>query len=442
MIANRNFRVKSAACVVALAIFTSAAAQTPPKEAPESREGLPASYTGPASAVAAIVDDKVITTYDVEQRLKFMLLTGGAQQVTQQMLQQLQARALRDLVEEDLKLLEADKYDVKVETKEIDDELRNMGAQNGLSLEDLEEALKAQGISISSMRQQIKSNIAWSNLVQGRFHSRVRVDDAEVDDTLKRMRDEASKEQFLVSEICIPVPDPSQAQAYYQGSLQLIEQMRKGVPFAAVAQQFSACPSAAAGGDIGWVHAGELPKEIDQALRVLPQGAVTNPIPSEGAFMIMALRDKRPAVVPGEQSWTLAYVSAPASIGHNAALTDLQKVKSADVCATSALRLDLGPNVSIAHLENMKLGDIDERFRDAVKDLDRGDLSGMIEADGAYHMVYVCDKDDGLGLPSRQAIEDRIYGRQMGKISQQYLRDVERKTMVDIRMKTGATPNG
>jgi peptidyl-prolyl cis-trans isomerase SurA len=238
------------------------------------------------------------------------------------------------------------------------------------------------------------------------------------------------------------VPDPTQAQAYYDGSLQLIEQMRRGVPFTVVAQQFSACPSAATGGDLGWIHAGELPKELDDALHALPPGSVTNPIPSEGAFMILAVRDKREPVVAGEQSWTLSYASAPLSMGRNDAILALQKLSTADACGGSALRLDMGPNIDVALIENAKLSDIDERFRSSVEDLSRGDLSGIVEADGALHIVYVCDKDEGLGLPSREAIEDRIYGRKLNQISQQYLRDLERKTMVDIRLKSQPAPNG
>ena len=100
----------------------------------------------------------------------------------------------------------------------------------------------------------------------------------------------------MCRKFCIPVADRNQIQQYYQGALQLIEQMRRGVPFAVVAQQFSACTSAAGGGDLGWVRAGELAPELDAAIKELPQGAVTNPIASDGAFIIMAVRDKREAV--------------------------------------------------------------------------------------------------------------------------------------------------
>lgn len=449
MISIRDFSVKTAACAIffgtilsSVPAFSQGAGQAagPAAPADASRKGVPSTYHGPMSAVAAIVNDHVITTYDVQQRVTLMLMSSGGK-VTPEMLPQLQTQAVRDLVEDQLKSEEIAKFKVPVDDSEVNDHLQGMISQSRVTPQQFEAELKQHGVSIDTLKKEIRTSIGWMNLVQGRFRDRVRVDQDQVDDTLERMREDAKKEQYLVSEICIPVPEPSKAQEYYNASLSLIEQMRKGVPFAAVAHQFSACPSAASGGDLGWLHAGELPKELDEAIRALPPGSVTNPIPSEGAFMIMAVRDKRPAVVPGEPSWTLVYASAPESVGRNKALTELQKIKTADACGSSQ-RLDLGPDVSVALQENMKLSDIDPRFRSAVDGLGRGDMSGIVEADGAYHMVYVCDKDEGLGLPSRSAIEDRLYSRQLSQIAQQYLRDIERKSMVDIRLKSQETPNG
>lgn len=404
------------------------------QQAPDDREGLPESYQGPVSAVAAIVNDTVITTYDVQQRVRLMYLSAGGR-VTPQMLPQLQLQAVRDLVEDQLKLQEAKKFDLVIEEDEIDGEIRQMAAQSGRTPEQLLEILKADGISKQTLQNEISSGIAWPRLVQGRYGKRARVTDDEIDSTLARMREDATQEQVLVSEICIPVPSPDQAQAYYDGSLQLIEQMRKGVPFAVVAQQFSACTTAAAGGDMGWVRPAELPADLGAAVRNLEPGSVTNPIPSEGAFMILAVRDKREAVRQGDKSWTFAYASTPVSTGRAAARTALEKLSTAEACAGGrTLRQDLGPNVSVAMIENASLKDIDERFQSAVESLDRGKLSEIVEADGELHVLFGCEIDEGLGIPSRSAIEDRIYARQLERISQQYLRDVERKSTVDIRI--------
>ena len=405
------------------------------------REGIPETYQGPTSAVAAIVNDSVITTFDVEQRLKLMILSSGGR-INPQLLPQLQAQAVRDLVEEKLKLQEAKEFELTIENDEIDAEVKQIAAQGGVTPEQLAATLQADGVSINALRNQIEASIAWPRLVQGRYGKRVRVSDDEIDATMERMKEDASKEQFLVSEICIPIPSQEEAQQYYEGALSLIEQMRRGVPFAVVAQQFSACTSAASGGDLGWVRAGELPPELDEAVRALPQGAVTNPIPSEGAFMILALRDRREAVAKGEESWTLAYAGAPVSMGRNAARQALAKLPTADACGGREQHADLGQGVGVALIENVTLDNIAPRFRDAVTGLKRAELSPIVEADDALHVVYVCEHDEGLGIPSRAAIEDRIYGRQLNRIANQYLRDVERKSMVDIRLRTEPPPAG
>jgi peptidyl-prolyl cis-trans isomerase SurA len=102
-------------------------------------------------------------------------------------------------------------------------------------------------------------------------------------------------------------------------------------------------------------------------------------------------------------------------------------------------------------VEGATLANVDERFRPAVENLERGELSEIIEADDTMHILYACEVDEGLGIPSREAIEDRLYGRQLERIAQQYLRDVERKSTVDIRLRgpaerpqeaQAAAPNG
>lgn len=397
----------------------------------------PAEEAGPAEAIAAIVNDTVITTYDVRQRMRMELLSAQGQ-IPPEALPQFQQQVLRNLIEDRLKLQEAAEWEFEVDESEINAQVQQMAAESGLTVDLLKKVLAANRISIDTLRSQIKAGIVWPRLVQARFGRKVRVNDNEIESTLERMREDATKEQYLVSEICLAVNEPSRAQDYYQAGLQLIEQIRRGVPFAVVAQQFSSCTTAAAGGELGWVRAGELPPELDNALKGMPIRAVTNPIPSEGAFMILVLRDKREAVVAGEPSYTFAYAGAPTSMGKTAARQALEKLPAADACGGGAQRQDLGQGVGVALVENMTLDGVDPRFRSAVEDLERGELSPIIEADDALHAVYVCEKDDGLGLPSRAALEDKLYGRQLSLIAQRYLRDVEREATIDIRLDDAA----
>lgn len=396
----------------------------------------------PREAVAAVVNDSVITTYDVRQRMKLMLMSAPNGLAPPEALAQVQRQALRGLIEEKLKLQEMVKFELEASDADIAKELALIAAESNMTTAELEQSLAAQGVSIRTIMQQLQASMLWPELVRGRFRDRVRVSDDEIENTLQRMREDATLEQYRVSEICIPVGDPSRAQQYYEGGLQLIEQMRRGVPFTAVAQQFSACTTAAVGGDLGWVRAGELAPELDAAIRELEPGSVTNPIPSEGAFMILAVRDKRAAVVAGEPTFKLAYASAPEAVGDTAARAAFDMLATADACSGRALRLDLGETIGFTLLENVTLDALQPQFAEWIEDLDRGETSPIIRADGYYHAAYVCDKDEGLGLPSREALEGRIFSRQLNRISQQYLRDIERKSSIDIRLKQALATSG
>jgi peptidyl-prolyl cis-trans isomerase SurA len=389
-----------------------------------------------ASAVAAVVNDKVITTTDVQQRMRLMIMNSG-HQITQAMFGQLQQQALQDLVEEQLKFEEADRFKVEVTDAEVDAEIATIARDAGLTPDEMRQQLKSTGIEISGLKSQLRATLIWQRIVQGRFRDRVRIRPADIDAALQRMREDATNEQFLVSEICIPVENPDQTEQLYKGSLNLIEQMKKGVPFSVVAQQFSACTSAAAGGDLGWIRAGELAPELDGALKALPPGSVTNPILSEGALMILAMRDKRPARVAGEETYTVVYAGAPESMGRDAIVKAFEKLPAADACGVkSTMRQDIGPGVGVTLLENIKASEIDPRFRESITNVPRGQLGSVVEADKAFHVALVCERDEGLGLPSREALEDRAYGRELSRIAQQYLRDLQRKASVDIRLTT------
>ena len=73
----------------------------------------------------------------------------------------------------------------------------------------------------------------------------------------------------------------------------MIEQIRGGAPFSAVAAELSNSATAAVGGDIGWVLPGQLDPEVDQALGSMQKDDIAGPIRAAGGFYILQLRDER-----------------------------------------------------------------------------------------------------------------------------------------------------
>lgn len=383
--------------------------------------------------VAAVVNDSPISTFDVRQRMRLMIITQGVE-VPEEAMGQFQQQALRDLIDEQLKLQEAERWDLTISDDQINQEISRIAESGGGSIQTLVVDLARQGIDMGTLRQKIRAEKAWERLVRGRYGERVNVTTGEVENFIDDLRDDAQQEQYLVSEICLPINDPSQAEQMYGAGLQLIEQMRQGVPFRAIAQQFSACSTAARGGDLGWVKADDLDPDMADVVTRLQPGNVSRPLPNDGMMKMIAVRQKREPAVAGEPGYAVVYAGAPVSIGQERADDFAAKMSQTNGCESATLSADLGEDVGVTILPMLPENQFDSVFHDVLASVEEGKTSPVIESEGVYHAFIVCEKDEGLGLPSRRLVEDRLETEELERISRRYLRDVERDSAVEMRL--------
>lgn len=383
-------------------------------------------------AVVATVNDKPISSFDVQQRMRLMMATSGAP-VPEGAEAQFQAQALRDLIEEELKRQEAERFEVEIPDDEVLQELARIS--NG-QIETLANDLARAGIAIETLQEKIRAETAWDTLVRGRFRSRVSISEGEIDDMLSRMRTEKQAEQYLLSEICLPIREPSAREEVYSIGLRMLQQMQQGVPFQALAQRFSVCPSAARGGDLGWMRTPELEPPTSAVLAQLEEGNVSAPIENQDGDMmkIVALRAKRAAAEKGDPSYELAYAGVPKGVYSRAEAEEkLKRLPLTNPCNGEGLSTDLGEGIGVELFPMLPIAEIRAPFHNALLDLRRGDMSDLLESTDYYHMVYVCEMDEGLGLPRRRMVRNRLEAQEFDLLSRRYLRDVERDSDVYVR---------
>jgi peptidyl-prolyl cis-trans isomerase SurA len=387
-------------------------------------------------AVAATVNDQPISTFDVQQRLRLILVTTGGG-IPEGAELQYQEQALRDLVEEELKRQEVDQYGVNVPEDEIIGELARIAASGGTTVDQLALDLERSGIAIEKLKEKIRVDNAWETLVQGKFRSRVNITEGEVDTMLDDMREEQQAEQYLLSEICLPVSSEDERERIYNVGMQMLGQMQQGVPFQALAQQFSVCPSAARGGDLGWTRKPELEAPVAEVMEQLSEGNVSTPIEVENGqvLKLMALRAKRAAAEQGDPSYEIAYAAVPKeTYSRREAEERLRRLPETNACNADGLSVDLGKDIGVELLPMLPISLIHEPYQNAMLDLRRGDMSELMESTDNYFMVYVCEMDEGLGLPRRRVVRNKLMGDQFQLLSRRYLRDIERDSDVDIRL--------
>ncbi len=392
-----------------------------------------------AIRIAAVVNDSIISAYDVEQRLKLIATTAGLNP-TRDQVARLREQILRSLVDERLQTQEARRLEVKVEESEIDAALTAIAKSNNYTVPEISDFLKKNNINISTMRQQIYAELAWDRLVQGRFGSRVYVSEEEVDNTYRRVLAESESPRFFVSEIFLPIDDVSEKAGIIETAQKLVAEMRAGTPFTAVAQQFSQAATASKGGELGWIQKGELTPAVDNVLSTMQPGEISDPIEASGGVFIMQLQSRNEGGANAVESrFELEQIVLPLS--RSATLEEAQKVEkdSRDIMTQiqgcSTLK-SMAQSRAGAEWKSMGIMTADQlgSLRPVVLPLKIGQAGGPVRTDDGLHIIVLCTKNDAPAAQiSRKDIETRIWGQQMAMLSRRYLRDLRRDAVVEMR---------
>jgi peptidyl-prolyl cis-trans isomerase SurA len=397
--------------------------------------------TDSAQGIAAVVNDQIVSRYDLEQRVKLIMVTSGIPN-TPENKNRIESQVLRSLVDEALEQQEAKRLEIKVEDDEVVKQLEGIAKRANMTMDQIETFLKENGVSQTSLVTQIRADLAWNKVVGQQFGPLVTVGEEEIDDVLKRLKDEADQPRYLVSEILLTFDTPAQEQEMVGGAHRLAEQIRQGAPFAAVAQQFSQSPSSANGGDIGWVHLSQLQREVAPVVEQMGIGATSDPIKTLNGVYIVQLRNKQTGIGsdPMQDQWTLAHIVLPLSPDAPPALVERRAAEATKFAREFKSCADLPTQIKayvggIAETpRTVFFGKLDARMQQTLSKTKPGQVAPPIRSNQGVEMVAVCDHQVVSGeMPTRDAIEDNLYAQQLSMMARRHLRDLRRDAVIEIR---------
>lgn len=388
--------------------------------------GAPPARPAMTEGVAAIVNDQVISTWDVRQRSALILLSSGIEP-SQQALDEVRLQALRSLVDEQLQMQEAKEYKVEVADEEVEGSLEDIARQNETSPQQFLAQLSSAGVNPATLRDQLRAEMAWRRLVGGRFGSRVRISPARIQETIDRIKANAANTQFLISEILLATDTPEEKTQAEATAQRLLSEMAQGAPFPLVARQFSSAPTAAAGGDLGWLSQGEVRAELLPVVQQLRPGQVSRPIVTPAGVYLLALRERREGVdINTVGRVTLLQVSAPISGRANLE----RAVRAASSCAEAESAAQRVQGVQTLALGDASMGELNPALRDLVAPLPIGRPSAIVTEGENLASYVVCARDSGGAAPSPEEVEDRLYSQEVAMLSQRYLRNLRREATI------------
>ena len=234
---------------------------------------------------------------------------------------------LRDLIDQQLLLQKGKDLGVTGDTeliKRLDEMRKQMNLQ---SMEELEKAAEAQGISYEEFKQNTRNGIITQRVIGQEVGSHMTLNKDEVKKFYEEHQaDMQQPEQIRLSEILVapkapaaPVPPPAPAPAPVPGATlpapsqaetdaalaaaqakaqDLLDQIRKGGNFEDLAKKQSDGPSAAQGGDLSYFKRGVLAKELEDRVFALKAGEVTDVIRTKQGFVILKVTEHQMAGIP------------------------------------------------------------------------------------------------------------------------------------------------
>jgi len=242
--------------------------------------------------IAAVVNDSIITITDVKNRVKLYDPSININENSTRV-KLIKNRVLNKLIDETIELQEAQKLGVSISKEEISVGVDKIAKQNKVSPEKLKNDLKSKGIDVNSLYDQIKAEMAWSQVIRRKLSPKINISDRDIDAAIEKIKKESKKTQYFVSEIFLNVANFSQDREVREKMNNLLEKIKDGESFPLVAKDFSQSPNASNGGDLGWVKEGQLATELNNALKKMKSGQVSPPIRSDKGYYLLFLKDIR-----------------------------------------------------------------------------------------------------------------------------------------------------
>ena len=394
----------------------------------------PAVASAQGLRVVARVNDDAITDFDLSQRVQFSIKTIGLQD-TPELRQRMAAQVLRQMIDEKLQIQNAKRLGLNATDAEVQQRLAEIERGAGLSPGQFKLFLQSIGVPYEIAAQQFEAQISWTKVVRRK--------EAEIDDALSRMRSNVGKTESHVAEIFVPVDKADNAADAKRSTERILEQLKRGAPFAAIAQQFSQGTSAQTGGDLGWVLPGSLDPALDAAIDKLQPRQFSEPIRSAAGWHILYVVDRRQFATTRNDDIRLNLVQMTLSLPVNASPDETNKASSEAQKAMSSVRQcsDLHAQArqlkgaTSGDLQGVRAGDLsaNRQMYEEIPKLQVGGTAGPFRVAEGLQVVSLCSRVGGNGLPTRDAISQQLLLQKMDAAARRYMRDLRRVATIDVK---------
>ena len=403
----------------------------------------------PGDHIAGVVNSEVGTAGEIAGRTE--RLRDEARRSGQPAPDLLTAReaAREQLIEERVLVTYARDSGARVDEPELDRVVANVAVQNRLTMPQLIERLKADGIDVKRFRENMRDQMLQERVRDREVVSRIRVTDGEIDTHLEERQAAARTNAPLnIAQILVPVPSDASAterEARRQKAALALSRVRAGENFTTVSKELSDDANRDRGGEIGLRAANRLPDLFVKAVANLAPGEVSPElVVSEAGYHVLKLVERqtgteanvvtetrarhillRPSdrLPPEQVARRLAEAKRAIEAGR-AKFEDLAKEYSEDGTAANGGDLGWAPP-----------GNFVPEFEAAMDALPLNGISEPVQSRFGIHLIQVLERRDTKIDP--QKLRDQARGvlreRKFETAYKEWVKDLRDKAFVEVR---------
>jgi peptidyl-prolyl cis-trans isomerase SurA len=249
--------------------------------------------------IVARVNDQAISLSDYNRAEQQLEQEAQQEGWSQQELYQQKHDLLRSLIDKQLLLSQGKQMGINGDDGVIRrlDEMRKQ--YHMATMDDLQKAAEAQGVSWEDLKEQIRENVITSDVISQEVAPKINVTPSEIQEYYDaHKKDFEEPEQVRLSEILIPTANPddaAQVAAAEKRADGIEDRLKAGADFATLARADSSGPTAAEGGDLGEYKSGVLPRVMEDSTFSLKPGQWTQPIRTQQGWLILEVTQHQDA---------------------------------------------------------------------------------------------------------------------------------------------------
>ena len=437
-----SLKLAAACSGAALLVLAGTALVPPARAATPAGPIVPAPAPAPAVRIVAVVNGAPITNIDVDNRARLFALSSGLGPGPE-VVARLRSQIVRQLIDERLRMQAVQKAHIVVPDKAIADAIAEIEKHNGMPPGALRQRLERSGVAFTTLVDQVRTQLGWTQLLRQTLGARATISDAEVAARQRLLAQQTGQPEYHVAEIFIPVESPSARADAERFARTVISELRAGAPFPVAAAQFSQSQTALAGGDLGWVQANQLDPAVAQVVAAMPTGAVSNPIAVPGGLDIVTLTGKRIIGQDVHTVLSMRQVFLPFATPLNPTAPTPQQMQALDRARKISATVTSCPQMEQVAVKDRSPrpadpGPIDldnvqpEAFRQMLAGLAPGKTTKPVVAPDGIAVLILCSKErKNLAQLTPQEIRMQILSQRVDLLSRQLQQDLRSQAQIE-----------